>query len=106
MAERRTLIEGLKQPPPVEPAIERNFVFAGKPSPSGEETINSIPSTPLPSIGTTARAPLSTRIRSDYAAALKRASLERQLAKMAPHTISDILDEALEPWLRTNGYLS
>lgn len=106
MAERRTLIEGLKQTPAVEPAIERDFVYAGKTAISGEEAIKSIPSTPSPSTGTTARAPLSTRIRSDYAAALKRASLERQLARMEPHTISDILDEALEPWLRTNGYLS
>ena len=50
------------------------------------------------------RSPISTRIRSDFAAALKRASLERRLAGTHPHTVQDILEEALEPWLRTNGY--
>lgn len=106
MAERRTLIEGLKQTPAVEPAIERDFVFAGKPASSGEAATKSIPGAPLTSTVAIARAPLSTRIRSDYAAALKRASLERQLAKVEPHTISDILEVALEPWLKANGYLS
>lgn len=105
MAERRTLIEGLKQTPTVEPTIERDFVFAGKATATGEEAIKSIPVAPSTSTAASTRAPISTRIRSDYAAALKRASLERQLAKVEPHTISDILDEALEPWLKANGYL-
>jgi len=39
-------------------------------------------------------------------AALKRASLERQLQGTEPSTLRDILEEAIEPWLRTNGYLS
>ncbi|MDP1798625.1 MAG: hypothetical protein Q8K78_14120, partial [Planctomycetaceae bacterium] len=95
MAERRTLIEGMKQTPAVEPAIERDFVYAGKPAASEDVTIKSMGATPPTSTAASTRAPISTRIRSDYAAALKRASLERQLAKMEPHTISDILDEAL-----------
>jgi len=37
--------------------------------------------------------PLTTRIRSDYGAALKRASLERQLAGQVPNTLQDILEE-------------
>ncbi|OWK34901.1 hypothetical protein [Fimbriiglobus ruber] len=52
------------------------------------------------------RVPLTTRIRSDYAAALKRASLERQLHGLEPSAILDILEDALEPWLKTRGYLS
>ncbi|RUL89456.1 hypothetical protein TsocGM_01400 [Tautonia sociabilis] len=51
------------------------------------------------------RVPLSTRIRSDFSAALKRASLERQLAGVEPNTLQDILEQAVEPWLRSNGYL-
>ena len=47
----------------------------------------------------------STKVRSDYAAALKRASLERQLNGVYPNTLQDILEEALEPWLRSNGYV-
>ena len=50
--------------------------------------------------------PLTTRVRADFAAALKRASLERQLDGVIPNTLQDILEEALEPWLRSNGYLN
>jgi hypothetical protein len=52
------------------------------------------------------RVPLTTRVRGDYAAALKRASLERQLNVVLPNTLQDILDNALETWLRSNGYLN
>ena len=51
------------------------------------------------------RSPLSTRLRSDFGVALKRASLERELAKQAPHTVQDILEHVLEPWLKELGYL-
>lgn len=44
-------------------------------------------------------------VRADYAAALKRASLERQLSGVQPNTLQDILEEALGPWLRANGYV-
>lgn len=40
------------------------------------------------------------------AKALKRASLERQLQGVEPSRLQDILEEALEPWLKANGYLS
>jgi len=51
------------------------------------------------------RVPLTTRIRHDYATGLKRASLERQLAGVKPNTVQDILEQALEPWLKDHGYL-
>ena len=35
----------------------------------------------------------------DFAKALKRASLERQLKGLEPNTLQDILEEAIEPWL-------
>lgn len=94
MAERRSLTEGLKSTPPaLDAAKEKAFVFADKeqPKPSGAAVVN--------------RAPLSTRIRADMFAALKRASLERQLKGHHPHTIIEIIEEAIEPWLRSNGYL-
>ena len=47
----------------------------------------------------------STRIRADLAAALKRTSLERQLNGLELHTVQDILEAALEPWLKSSGYL-
>ena len=91
MSERRPLTEGLK---PVDPALEKKFVFGGKaePEPPVEKAVP-------------ARAPLTTRIRGDYAAALKRASLERQLNKTTPNTLQEMLEEALEPWLKAHGYI-
>jgi hypothetical protein len=41
----------------------------------------------------------------EYAAALKRASLQRQLEGIEPNTLQDILEQAIEPWLKNNGYL-
>ena len=92
MSERRPLIDGLKpSPPPADPAAEKDFVFAGKTDPGMAQTIS--------------RVPLSTRIREDFFAALKRASLERQLSKTEPHTLIEILEQAIEPWLKSNGYI-
>ncbi len=51
------------------------------------------------------RVPLTTRSRADLAQALKRASLERQLQEIEPNEVQEILESALEPWLRANGYL-
>jgi len=31
--------------------------------------------------------------------------LERQLNKVEPNTLQDILEEAIEPWLRNNKYI-
>ncbi len=52
------------------------------------------------------RVPFTTRIRADLAQALKRASLERRLQEVEPNQVQEILENALEPWLRANGYLS
>lgn len=94
MADRRTLTEGLKaSPPPIDTSKERDFVFAGKEAPAGGTV-------------TLSRTPISTRVRADFALALKRASLERQLKAISPNTLQDILEEAIEPWLKANGYLS
>ena len=100
MADRRPLTEGLKPSPPVatvDPALEREFVHGKKASIAPNSTAAS--QSPF------ARVPISTRIRAEYADALKRASLERQLNKIEPNTLQDILEEAIEPWLRANGYI-
>lgn len=99
MAERRSLTEGLKATPAVDPTVAREFVHGAK-----QTTLHSEPKEPPTPVVN--RAPLSTRIRSDYAAALKRASLERQLKGIEPNTLQDILEQAIEPWLRSNDYLS
>ena len=102
MQERRSLVEALKQTPTVDPKVEKEFVFQAKPPALSEPT----PTTSTPAPSTLARSPISTRIRSDFAAALKRASLERQLAGIEPHTLQDILEESIEPWLKSNGYVA
>jgi len=104
MAERRSLIEGLKPTPPMDPKLEKSFVYGPKSKNEGEEAAPLAPRAERRGdvIG---RVPLTTRVRSDFAKALKRASLERQLNGKYPNTLQDILEEALEPWLRSNGYL-
>jgi hypothetical protein len=45
-------------------------------------------------------------VRPEIAAALQTASLERQLQGIEPSSKREIVEEALEPWLRANGYLT
>lgn len=95
MVDRRPLTEGLKaSPPPIDTSRERDFVYAGKESATSGGA------------ATLSRTPISTRVRADFAVALKRASLERQLKAIEPNTLQDILEQAIEPWLKSNGYLS
>ncbi len=106
-SDRRSLLEGLKQtPPPIDPKLEKDFVFQTKPPSTNEGTASNSAMTATQNTQPVAKAPLSTRIRADLATALKRASLERQLGGIEPNTVQDILEQVLEPWLRTNGYLS
>lgn len=98
MAERRSLTEGLKATPIVDVVKEKAFVFGDKEPPK--------PAAPVVQVAALNRVPISTRIRDDFARALKRASLERQLEGREPNTLQDILEEAIEPWLKANGYLS
>jgi hypothetical protein len=101
MAERRALIEGIPvTTTPVDSSKEKEFVFGDKKG-KGPEVPTATATVPLPP----PRVPLSTRMRADFATALKRASLERQLNGIEPHTLTDILEQAVEPWLRSNGYL-
>ena len=100
MAQRRPLTDGLKPAlPAIDPAVETQFVYGGKPKPESEPTIPEKAAPPI------ARAPITTRTRADFATALKRASLERQLSGTTPNTLQEILEEALEPWLKAHGYV-
>ena len=49
--------------------------------------------------------PVTVRLRPEIAAALKRASLERQLAGTEPHTQQEVVEQALRPWLIREGFL-
>jgi hypothetical protein len=104
MAERRSLVEGIKNAPtPIEQQRENEFVYAG--AKKGDKPAELAVVAAASSTLNHPRSPISTRIRSDFATALKRASLERQLNKIEPNTLQDILEEAIEPWLKSNGYL-
>lgn len=98
MKERRPLTDGIT--PQVDPETARKFIH-------GEhEDAKPAATQPTPLVSAPlSRSPISTRIRTEFAEALKRASLERQLAKVEPCTVQDILEQALEPWLKTNGYI-
>lgn len=50
--------------------------------------------------------PVTVRLKPELAAALKRASLERQLAGEDVYTQQDLVELALEPWLREQGFLA
>jgi len=107
MAERRPLTEGLKSPiPAADSGKEKEFVFGAK-APASQAPV-AAPASPSVQTAksTQARVPISTRMRTDFAAALKRASLERQLGGIEPNSLQDILEQAVEPWLRSNGYLA
>ena len=98
MTERRHLSDGIHPPrpsPTIDPLREREFVHGIKANAG---------TTPAPS-QRVKRVPISTRIRADFATALKRASLERQLNGIETHSVQDILEQAIEPWLKSNGYI-
>jgi len=100
MVERRPLIDGLASTPAIDPQREKEFVYGTKPAEPPPVCIEPM-AVPIPD-----RMPISTRIRGDFAAALKRASLERELNGVKPFAVQDILEQALEPWLKTNGYIA
>lgn len=121
---RRTLVEGLNAKPKADRRKEEAFV-RGETDKADDENLKPpkrkaepkqkpkekregeqpAPTSPPPMPTPAGRMPLTTRIRSDLATALKRASLERQLAGEKPNTVQDILEQALEPWLKDKGYL-
>lgn len=105
MAERRQLVEGVKGVD-VPRAVEEQFVFGEKATPPTPADPPLVSGTTPPPQAAAGRLPLTTRVRADLAVALKRASLERELAGAQPHTVQDILEAALEPWLRVHGHLS
>jgi hypothetical protein len=113
MAQRRSLMEGLKpgtETDDVDPAVAEKFIYGDKPKSLPSRSQHSLPSHDIQEgKGQTgnqvSRTPLTIRFRMHIAAGLKRASLERQLKGVRPNTLQDILEEAAEPWLRSNGYL-
>jgi hypothetical protein len=113
MVQRRRLVEGVDTATDVARAVEEEFVYGHKgrhsrpkAEPAPPAPAESIDHRKTPTASVSSRIGLTTRMRADFATALKRASLERQLQGIKPNSLQDILEAALEPWLRSNGYLS
>ena len=117
MAERRLLSNALStNTSGVDAELVRTFVTQNFPSerPVGEsaltpETVDvkrlcqkSKTSNRLQPVGLI---PVTVRLRPEIAGALKRASLERELAGECVFTQQAIVEEALEPWLSGGGFL-
>lgn len=123
MKERRALIEGLTVVDSSQKEREKAFVYGDAPKSESTET-NTATTDPAPSpTGDTrsaptsepepkilpqftGRVPVTTRARPEVASALKRASLTRQLEGAEPFYVQDIMEAALESWLRQHGYIT
>lgn len=108
--DRRTLTEGLKSEPDVDPKMAHDFVYQTKSNPlptSGAKPPDNarLAAAPVNPPAQSALVPLTARIPAEKFQALKRASFDRQLQGVEPSTMQDIVEEALTPWLRKHGYL-
>jgi hypothetical protein len=77
------------EPPPDQPSAQPS---AARPQPAAATAAPD----PLLGVG---RVLVGARVRTELAAALKRASLERQLQGIEPNSVQDILEESIELWL-------
>ena len=126
-SKRISLVESLKrEQEEIDPEVEKNFLKYGKaePVPLRAAAVQEAPPEAVAPTSEPARAerrpvrrakpskitpigliPVTVRLRPELAGALKRASLERQLAGEELFTQQEIVEQALEPWLREEGYL-
>ena len=125
MAERKPLTAGLAIVPPGTEQEELRAFVSQQPRQKQQQTTTSeiidsqsadegeyvnhhhdakrrIPKTAVP-VGLI---PVTVRLRPEVAAALKRASLERQLSGAEPNTQQEIVEQALKPWLEKEGVLA
>jgi hypothetical protein len=124
MAQRRPLIAGINAPENADPDAVRAFVSQERPLPEArdEKRELAIVRDREPELDEVLEGaqlakkkgrgrvpvgliPITVRLRPEIAGALKRASLERQLAGEDVYTQQDLVEQALEPWLRSEGYL-
>lgn len=125
MSKRMSLVEGLKRDQEeLDPETVESFVKQGnavaKPKQESEPAPEPRPKKPQPPRAENPEAqqprqhtaemspgliPVNVRVRLDISRALKAASLERELQGIEPFTKREIVEQALEPWLKKNGYL-
>lgn len=104
MAERRSLSTAIQCVPNADPVAVRAFVTQEtKPAPLSTERAKSqtVVSASFQPVGLI---PITVRLRPEIAGALKRASLERQLAAADFFSQQEIVERALTAWMNQNGY--
>ncbi len=110
MSSRVSLAERYQQDKTeIDPQLESNFVKTGSLPKSSEGEVQ-VPPAVSPINQTAAMTPglisVNVRIRPELAQALKTASLDRQMKGVQPSSRREIVEVALEPWLKSEGYLS
>jgi hypothetical protein len=121
VSKRMSLVEGLKRdqdeldPETIETFVKQgNAVAKPKPErnteappekPRLQKTEAAPEARPHTAVMSPGLIPVNVRVRPDIAQALKAAALERELQGIEPFTKREIVEQALEPWLKKNGYL-
>jgi hypothetical protein len=101
MAERRTLSQRVHSPVHTNPEAVRAFVTQEPQAAPGPPS----PPTPLPITNNAfpvGLIPITVRLSPEIAGALKRISLERQLARADYFSQQEIVERALKAWLQQN----
>ncbi|MEO1526587.1 MAG: hypothetical protein AAFX06_14220 [Planctomycetota bacterium] len=98
MSQRRSLVDGLSDTPKVT-ELEKDFVFGEKAEVAAAEQKAPAPIEQPAMPQRKGLVSITTRCRPELASAIKRASLERQLAGLENSSIQDIVQQALEQWL-------
>jgi len=102
MAERRSLTTAVNSIPHADPEVVRAFVTQEKTPPVS--TPRAAMPKPAPSFQPVGLIPITVRLRPEIAGALKRASLERQLASAEFFSQQEIVERSLAAWLTENGH--
>ena len=102
MAERRSLTTAVNSIPHADPEVVRAFVTQEKTPPVSP--LIAAMSKPAPSFQPVGLIPITVRLRPEIAGALKRTSLERQLASAEFFSQQEIVERALAAWLSDNGH--
>ncbi len=102
MAVRRSLTTAVNSIPHADPEVVRAFVTQEK-TPQVSPPRAAMPK-PAPSFQPVGLIPITVRLRPEIAGALKRASLERQLASAEFFSQQEIVERALAAWLTENGH--
>lgn len=124
--ERRSLTTGMQAVPNADPVAVRQFVKQDVPpaDPIARDTpiaaslraprpranvierdSNNQTGRKIVGLAPVALIPVTVRLRPAIAIGLKRASLELQLAGEEIYTQQELVEQALEPWLQSLGYL-